>query len=179
MSELDPPAIDQADGTRKVLRHLAATLAYRAAKVLRDVPAEFPAASLAAPTRRPVEIVAHMADLMAWAVHLSRGEHTWTAAGSDDWEVEVQRFFDGLSLLDGELAAREITETAMQKLIQGPLADALTHVGQLAMLRGVAGAAIRPESYARAEIVEGRVGREQAPPRFEFDGDASGRVIDR
>jgi hypothetical protein len=177
MSELDPPAIDQADGTRKVLRHLAATLAYRAAKVLRDVPAEFPAASLAAPTRRPVEIVAHMADLMAWAVHLARGEHTWTAAGSDDWEVEVQRFFDGLSLLDGELAAHEITETAMQKLTQGPLADALTHVGQLAMLRGVAGAPIRPESYARAEIVAGRVDRAQAPPRVEFDGDASARAV--
>ncbi|HVH57579.1 MAG TPA: hypothetical protein VM791_15055, partial [Vicinamibacterales bacterium] len=152
----DSPAVDQVDSMRRVLRHLAATLAYRAAKVLRDTPAEFPEFSLGPRTRRPLEIVAHLADLMAWAVHLARGEHTWNAAGSDDWEVEVQRFFDGLSLLDGELAAREITETAMQKLTQGPLADALTHVGQLAMLRGVAGAPIRPESYARAEIVAGR-----------------------
>jgi len=177
MTAPDPPAVDPADGMRKVLRHLAATLAYRAAKALRDAPAEFPAATMGAATRRPVEIVAHMADLMAWAVHLARGEHIWNAAGSDDWEVEVQRFFDGLSLLDGELAAREITDTAMQKLTQGPLADALTHVGQLAMLRGVAGAPIRPESYARAEIVAGRVDRAQAAPRFEFDGDASGRVV--
>ena len=161
---------------RKVLRQLAATLAYRASKVLRDVPADFPAASLGPATRQPIEIVAHMADLMAWGVHLARGEHTWTAAGANDWDVEVQRFFDGLTLLDRELAAHEITETAMQKLTQGPLADALTHVGQLAMLRGVAGAPIRPESYARAEIVVGRVGRQQAPPRVEFDGDASARL---
>jgi hypothetical protein len=44
-------------------------------------------------------------------------------------------------------------------------------------LRGVAGAPIRPESYARAEIVAGRVDRAQAPPRVEFDGDASARTV--
>jgi len=60
-------------------------------------------------------------------------------------------------------------------LIQGPLADALTHVGQLAMLRGAAGAPVRPESYARADIVAGRVGMDQAPAGREFDGDASAR----
>ena len=171
----DSPAMDRVT-VSAVLRHLAATLAYRAAKVLRDVPEDFTGASFGSATRRPVEIVAHLADLMAWAVHLARDEHTWKAAGSDDWDAEVRRFFAGLSALDGELTSREITETAMRKLIQGPLADALTHVGQLAMLRGLAGAPIRPESYARAEIVAGRVGRDQAPSRFEFDGDASARV---
>jgi hypothetical protein len=60
-------------------------------------------------------------------------------------------------------------------IFQGPVADALTHVGQLAMMRGAAGAPVRPESYARAEIRVGRVGREQAAARKEFDGDASAR----
>ena len=104
---------------------------------------------------------------------LARGEYVWKAAGSSDWNVEVRRFFDELHALDRELADRELSADAMEKLVQGPLADALTHVGQLAMLRGMAGAAIRPESYARAEIVRGRVGPEQAAPRREFDGDAS------
>ena len=62
---------------------------------------------------------------------------------------------------------------AAEKLIQGPLADALTHVGQLAMLRGMAGAPVRPESFARATVTPGRVGPDQAPPGREFDGDAS------
>ena len=172
MSDPLTPA-NSADATRRVLRHIAATLAYRAAKVLRDVPADFGASSYGPSTRRPVDIAAHLADLMAWAVHLARGEHTWTAAGSSDWDVEVRRFFDGLGALDRELAGNDITESAMEKLVQGPLADALTHVGQLAMLRGLAGTPVRPESYARAEIVVGRVGREQASPRREFDGDAS------
>ena len=162
-----------AETTRTVLRHLAATLAYRAAKVLRGVPADFAAMQFGAATRQPVRIVAHLADLMAWAVTLARGEYVWKAAGSSDWAAEARRFFDELSTLDRELAARELSADAMEKLIQGPLADALTHVGQLAMLRGMAGASVTPESYARAEIVRGRVGLEQAAPRREFDGDAS------
>jgi hypothetical protein len=156
-----------------VVRHLTATLAYRAAKVLRDAPAEFGNMDVGGATRRPVQIVAHMADLMMWSHSLARGEYVWNAGGSDDWTTEVLRFFGGLEVLDQLLAPGTLPEGAAEKLIQGPLADALTHVGQLAMLRGMAGAAIRPESYAKAEVVVGRVGIDQAPPRREFDGDAS------
>jgi hypothetical protein len=122
-----------------------------------------------------VQIVAHMADLMAWAVTLARGDYVWKAEGGDAWDAEVERFFAGLAALDRELAASGPFAGSIEKLIQGPLADALTHVGQLAMLRGMAGHAVRPESYARAAIVAGRVGAEQAAPVREFDGDASAR----
>jgi hypothetical protein len=158
--------------TRAVVRHLAATLAYRAAKVLRDAPPEFAKMSFGDSTRQPVLIVAHMADLMAWAVRMTRGDYAWKAGGSDDWRAEVARFFDNLAALDRELAS-DAAAGSIEKLIQAPLADALTHVGQLAMLRGMAGAPVRPESYARADIAAGRVGLEQAPPGREFDGDAS------
>jgi hypothetical protein len=158
--------------TRAVVRHLAATLAYRAAKVVRDVPPEFAKTSFGDSTRTPVKIVAHLADLMAWAITLTRGAYVWKAEGSGDWQTEVARFFDNLTTLDGELASGT-ADVSIEKLIQGPLADALTHVGQIAMLRGMAGVPVRPESYARAEIIAGRVGLEQAPPGREFDGDAS------
>jgi hypothetical protein len=161
--------------TRAALRHLTATLAYRAAKVLRDAPADFPQTSIGEGARRPVQILTHMGDLLAWAVSLTKGESVWKAEGGDNWDVERRRFFDGLAALDRELARNELPAGAAEKLIQGPLADALTHVGQLAMLRGIAGAPVRPESYARAEIVAGRVGLDQSPPGREFDGDASAR----
>ena len=161
------------DATRLVVRHLAATLAYRAAKVLRDVPAGFGQAAIGPSTRRPLLIVAHMADLMSWGVSLAHGESVWKAEGGDDWNVEVERFFARLTELDRALAADGPFTGSLEKLIQAPLADALTHVGQIAMLRGMTGAPIRPESYARAEIVVGRVGSEQAPPGREFNGDAS------
>ena len=169
-----PSILSSDPTTRVVLRHVAATLAYRAAKVLRDVPPDFAHASFGAATRQPVRIVAHLADLMAWGVTIARGDTKWKAEGSDDWGVEVARFFDNLATLDRELASDQFAGSPEQ-LIQGPLADALTHVGQLAMLRGMAGAPVRPESYARATITPGRVGVDQAPPGREFDGDASAR----
>lgn len=157
-----------------MLRHLLATLAYRASKVLRDVPPDFPGAVFGDATRQPVRILAHMGDLLDWAVSATRGPWRWAANGSDDWEVERTRFFARLAELDDRLQA-PLPPDVMETLIQGPLADALTHVGQLALLRGLHGAPIRPESYARAAIAAGQVGLEQPPPGREFDGDASAR----
>lgn len=165
--------------TRECLRVLAATLGYRAAKVLRDVPPDFGAREFGGATRTPVRVVAHLGDLMGWGLRLARGEASWKAEGSDDWNTEVARFFSNLAALDAALADEQSlqgpVERQVEKMIQGPLADALTHVGQLAMLRGMAGVPIRPESYARAEIVVGRVGLQQSAAVAEFDGDASTR----
>lgn len=160
---------------RALLRHIVATLAYRAAKVLRDAPPEFARFSGGPTMREPVQIVAHMGDLLDWALKLVEGEYIWRALGSDDWEREVNRFFDRLATLDRLLASDIPMGYAPEIVIQGPLADALTHVGQLSMLRGAAGFPVRPESYARAEIIAGRVGRDQAASKLEFEGDASGR----
>jgi hypothetical protein len=154
------------------LRHLLATLAYRAAKVLRDVPPGF-AAFGEGPGRRPVNIVAHMADLMEWGTRLADGEYRWSAGGGEDWDAEVQRFLRGMRALDDAIVTHGPSGRDAEMLISGPLADALTHVGQLAMLRGAAGAPVRPESYARADITIGRLGLDQAAPHREFDGDAS------
>ena len=93
------------DPSRIVLRQLAATLAYRAAKVLRDVPAGFGHRAFGDSTRQPVRIVAHMADLMAWGVSMAAGGKEWKAEGGDDWATEVNRFFSGLAALDAAIAA--------------------------------------------------------------------------
>jgi len=160
------------DPTRALLRHTVATLAYRSEKVLREVPPGFADFSLAG-RRTPVQIVAHLGDLMTWACHMADGSYRWAAEGSAEWEREVTRFFERLAMLDRRLADPAPIGYPAEMLVQGPLADALTHVGQLALLRGAAGAGIRPESYARADIAVGRVGRDQSATRKEFDGDAS------
>ena len=163
------------DPSRVVLRQLAATLAYRAAKVLRDAPAGFGQQAFGEVTRRPVKIVSHMADLMTWGVSIAGGGREWKPAGGDDWQTEVDRFFAGLAALDAAIATDGEFNGSIEQLIQGPLADALTHVGQLSMLRGMAGAPVKPESYARAVITPGRVGMDQEKPRAEFEGDASAK----
>src|SRR5262245_5809505 len=92
---------------RTLLRHLLATLAYRAAKVLRETPPGFAHFSSDTRTRTPVQIVAHLGDLMGWATRLARGEYRWQPEGSGDWDQEVGRFIDGMAELD-RLIASEI-----------------------------------------------------------------------
>src|SRR5690606_18051085 len=120
---------------RLVVRHTLATLAYRASKALRDAPPGFGQESFGTTTRRPVKIVAHMADLMAWGISLARGQYIWKPEGSDEWDREVDRFFANIATLDDLLAVPDPFPGSMERIIQGPLSDALTHVGQVAMLR--------------------------------------------
>jgi hypothetical protein len=166
---------DDPSAARELLRHTVATLAYRAEKTLRDVPPDFGGFRLAEGSRSAVEIVAHMGDLMAWGERMAQGEYVWDPRPSSEWSAACDRFFRALASFDRALAASTFDKYAPGVIFQGPIADALTHVGQIAIMRGVAGAAVRPESYARAEIAVGRVGRDQSAARKEFDGDASRR----
>ena len=159
--------------TSELLRHAVATLAYRAEKVLRDVPDDFADRRVSPGTRTPRQIVTHLGDLMEWAERMARGERRWQHVPSKGWSDARDRFFTSLAALDRALAEATPESLSGEAIFQGPVADALTHVGQLAMLRGMAGAPVRPESYARAEIREGVVGPEQSALRTEFDGDAS------
>lgn len=163
------------DGDRALLRHTLATLAYRAEKVLRDPPADFGAHRIGPATRTPLEILGHLGDLIEWAEAIADGDGKWKAASVGDWNADLARFFSALARLDQRLAKSDTLARPASQLVQGPIADAFTHVGQLAMLRGHAGAPITPESFARAEISLGRVGRDQSANRREFGGDASGR----
>lgn len=157
----------------QLLRHTLATLAYRAGKVLREFPQQNVERRLAPSSRTPLELVSHLGDLMEWAESLAHGESRWQPGAASDWNAACERFFRGLSALDRALEQSDPRSKPAGQIFQGPIADALTHVGQLALLRGIFGSAVRPESYARAEIRAGQVGREQPPPRAEFDGDAS------
>jgi hypothetical protein len=154
---------------RDLLRHTLATLAYRAAKAVRGAPAEFSTFLVSPSSRTPGQILSHLCDLMDWAGWLARGEHRWTNSTPGTWDDDVARFFNSLQQLDAYVASGAPMYRPAEQLFQGPVADALTHVGQITMLRRVAGSPVRGESYARAEIARGRVGADQAPARYEFD----------
>ncbi len=155
------------DTKRELLRHTVATLAYRGGKAVRNAPTSF-ADFRSADARTPVEILAHIGDLLDWALSIARGGRTWNDSKPLPWDGEVERFFAALTRFDEYLASSEPLQAPVEKLFQGPVADALTHVGQIAILRRMAGAPIRGESYFDAEIVAGRVGPIQTPPEREF-----------
>jgi hypothetical protein len=157
------------DQGRAFLRHALATLAYRGGKTLRGATPEFASFRADEASRTPLEILTHLGDLLEWALSISRSNETWSKAEAKPWGQQVERFFAGLKGLDDYLASTEPLGCPPGQLFQGPVADALTHVGQLAMLRRMAGNPIRGENYFIADIATGRVGAEQAAPRREFD----------
>lgn len=159
----------QAAGSTAFLRHSIATLAYRGGKVLGNAPDGFAQLRIGPESRTPGEILAHIGDLLDWALSQAGGHQVWHDSETDGWDDEVARFFAALEALDRRLASGEPSRLPEEKMFQGPIADALTHVGQIAMLRRLADAPVRGENYFKAGIEAGRVGADQAEPVKEFD----------
>ena len=157
------------DPARDLLRHTVATLAYRGGKAARGAPEGFEALKVGPTTKTPGEILAHVGDLLDWALSMAEGKPVWADSKPLPWAEDAARFHAGLAKLDAFLASGAPLATPPEKLFQGPIADALTHVGQLALLRRLGGGPIRGENYFRADIAAGRVGPEQASPKREFD----------
>lgn len=158
-----------ADEKRELLRHTLATVAYRGGKAVRRAGDEFAGFSLGENPKTPAMILTHIGDLLDWAVTLAEGKQAWNTSVPLPWEQEVERFHAALGKFDEYLASDRPLAASPELLFQGPIADALTHVGQLAMLRRLAGTKMKSENYSKADIVAGRVGPEQTAPKREYD----------
>jgi hypothetical protein len=145
--------------SRAALRHLLATLAYRATRALENAPDTF--AHFDGAGRQPIQILSHMGDLFDWALSMAEGNPRWRDSRPLNWREEEQRFYAALAKFDDFLDSGAPLKAPMERLLQGPVADALTHVGQLAMLRRMAGCATKGENFYVAEIAAGRTGSDQ------------------
>ena len=153
---------------RQLFRHTLATLAYRGGKAVRGAKTAF-GAFQAGDVRRPGQLLAHIGDLLDWALSIAKGTETWQNSPEQTWPEEVARFHASLKLFDEYLASDDQLHASCERLFQGPIADALTHVGQIAMLRRISGEPIRGENYSMAKIEVGRIGAEQGEALREFD----------
>lgn len=161
--------VQSSDPARQLLRHTVATVAYRGGKALRGAPDHFASFHIGDKTRTPAQILAHMGDLFDWALSIAQGKQVWRNSTPLPWNPEVDRFFAALKKFDDYLAASEPLHDSVEGLFQGPVADALNHIGQIAMLRRLADSPIKGENYFRADISSGRVGPDQPAPRREFE----------
>src|SRR5262245_18649974 len=166
---MTPSPDPSSDEKRELLRHTVATLAYRAGNAVNNAPADFKAFRIADDARTPGQILAHIGDLLHWALSIAAGKQTWNNSTPLPWDEEAARFFAALKAFDSYLASDQPLNAPAEKLFQGPIADALTHVGQINMLRRLAGGPVKGENYYRAEIESGRVGADQSSRRIEFD----------
>ena len=157
------------DSKRELLRHTVATLAYRGGKAVRSTDDSFALFKASETTRTPAQILAHIGDLFDWALSIAKGSEAWNNSEPLEWGQEIDRFHAALKSFDDYLASDAELSASCERLFQGPVADALTHVGQLAMLRRLAGEPMKGENYSRAKIEAGRVGADQEKPKREFD----------
>jgi hypothetical protein len=158
-----------AEDARTLLRHTLATVAYRGGKAVRGAPKDFAEFKVGDSSRTPGQILAHIGDLYDWALTMANGPQRWNNSTPLAWDEECARFFSTLRRFDERLATETPLACTVEQLFQGPVADSLAHIGQIAMLRRLAGAPVRAENYAKADIAAGRVGSEQTAPRMEFD----------
>jgi len=150
--------------SRRLLQHFLAALAYRTQKALRGAPESFADFRAGTNVRTPRELLMHMTSLMGYARTLLHGGR-YEPPRVDTFSEEITRFHGMLGALlddfaDPTLEAR-ITD---QQFLQGPLADAMTHAGQLAMLRRLAGAPVASENFIYANISPRNLTENQAEP---------------
>jgi hypothetical protein len=150
--------------SRAMLRHFLAALAYRTQKAIRGAPSGFADYDPGARARRPRELLRHMTSVLGYARTFFLGG-TYRAEALDSLGAEEHRFHAMLqelsALLESDAPLRGITE---EQLLQGPFADAMTHVGQLALLRRLAGSPVPPENFVFAAISLERLGPDQSAP---------------
>jgi hypothetical protein len=153
--------------TRELLRHTLATVAYRAARAVEHVDAGFADFGQTG-GRTPGALLAHMGDLFDWALSMAKGAPEWHNSVPLAWAAEKDRFFGALARMDAYLASSETLHSPADRLFQGPIADALTHVGQMAMMRRLYGAPTVGENFYVADVAVGRLCEEQGSPVHPF-----------
>jgi hypothetical protein len=151
---------------RALIRHFLAALAYRTQKAIRGAPAAYWDYSAGNQVRTPREILGHMTSLMGYTTTLFQGgSYPFRPGQLESVDAEVARFHEMVGRVADHVDNDDLpADLTLERLLQGPLADAMTHVGQLAMLRRMEGTPIPPENFLRADVDADRLGRDQAPP---------------
>ena len=153
------------DDKRTLLRHFLAALAYRTQKALRDAPPEFAVFRAGDGVRTPAELVRHMTSVLGYACTFFVGG-SYRPEALPSLQDEITRFHEMLETLATHIDAGTplLQQMSPERLLQGPLADAMTHAGQLAMLRRLAGVPVPPENFIVADIDSKRLSSRQSEP---------------
>lgn len=144
------------DPKRDILRHLVAAIAFRGNVAVREAPEDFADFKPYGSTRTPGEILAHIGDLLEGSTFLLKGEMHMLNSAPMPWRDQTVRFRNAVNELDSFLAGQQPINVSVERLVQGPIADALTHIGQIVFLRRAAGSAVRSEQYFQADIEPGK-----------------------
>jgi hypothetical protein len=145
------------ESARDLFRHTLATLAYRGGKAMRSAPAGFSDFRIGSDGRTAGAILSHICDVLDWGLTMAKDKHVWKESAPQAWDLDVERFFSVLRDFDAFISSGAPLQAPLDKLFHGPIADCLTHVGQIAMLRRFAEAPLRAENFFAADIAIGNI----------------------
>ncbi len=152
------------DDKRFMLRHMLGALAYRTQKAIRDAPSDFANFRPAPGVRTPHQLIFHMTNVLGYARTFFIGGK-WGPEIHESFEEEVTRFHEMLGSLKEHLEeGTPFQDMTPERMLQGQLSDAMTHAGQLAMLRRFFGLPVPPENFIMAKVDGENIGPNQAPP---------------
>jgi hypothetical protein len=146
------------ESAQELFRHTLATLSYRGGKAFRGAPESFSGFRIGPAGRTAGEILTHICDVLDWGLIMAKDKHVWRESTPQAWDQDVERFFAAIRAFDDFISSDAPLQAPLDKLFQGPIADALTHVGQIAMLRRLAEAPLKAENYFRADVAVGHIG---------------------
>ena len=147
----------------EMLRHFLASITYRATKAIKNVPETYPAHDLGKGVKTPLRILHHITGVLTYA-HSFFEHYDTTHIDVKSWDAEVGEFYSILSKLDKSIQEKKPKEVTEEQLLQGPLSDAMTHIGQLSMLRRLADSPLPSENFIFADVRKGAVGPNQPDP---------------
>ncbi|MGD8545248.1 MAG: hypothetical protein PVH12_03630 [Candidatus Bathyarchaeota archaeon] len=146
-----------------MLRHFLASIAYRATKAIKNAPETYPNLYIGKGVRTPLRILHHITGVLTYA-HSFFEHYGTTISDLKSWDAEVDAFYNILSKLDKSLKEKNPHKVTEEQLLQGPLSDAMAHIGQLLMLRRMAGSPVPSENFIFADIGKGEVSSDQPDP---------------
>ena len=149
---------------RDLLSHYLAALAYRTQKALKGAPEDYSDFRAQSGVRTPHEIVFHMTNVIGYARTFYLGGK-WRPDKLPSFEDEVRRFHEILESMRDIIQTKDLPDKiTYEQLLQGPFSDAMTHAGQLALLRRLHGKPVPPENFVYADINPDNVGPHQPAP---------------
>lgn len=153
------------DCVRNVLRHYLGSIAYHTQKAIRDAPEGYWSFAAGNRARTPESVLRHMTSVLGYARTFFFGG-IYRPEPLPTIDAEIDRFHDMVQeisrLLESGAPLQGMDEL---QLLQGPLSDVMTHVGQLSLLRRLYGSPVPPENFIYADISASRLGKDQPAPR--------------
>jgi hypothetical protein len=146
-----------------MIRHFLASIAYHATKAIKNAPDNYPELDIGKGVKNPRRILHHITGVLSYA-HSFYEHYDTTYFDMKSWDEEIEAFYDILFKLDKSFQEKSLNKATLEQLLQGPLSDTMAHVGQLLMLRRMAGSPIASENFLYADIQKGVLGPNQPEP---------------